>query len=249
MRILVIRHGDPDYSIDSLTEKGWREANLLADRLAGLNIRDFYCSPLGRAKDTAKPTLEKLGRQSELNILPWLCEFRGSVISPFEERRRIPWNLMPQYWSRQPDLFDKEMWLQHPLMKSGNVEAIYRETCEGMDALLEKYGYHRDGYILRCEENTDDTIVLFCHFAVGMAIIAHMTGAPLPVLWQSFFLPTSSVTTFVTEERVKGEAFFKCLQMGDTSHLYAAGEPVSSSGLFPEHYSGPEPRGVKPAKQ
>ena len=27
MNLIFIRHGDPDYSIDSLTEKGWREAN------------------------------------------------------------------------------------------------------------------------------------------------------------------------------------------------------------------------------
>ena len=33
MRILIIRHGDPDYEHDSLTEKGWREAALLADKL------------------------------------------------------------------------------------------------------------------------------------------------------------------------------------------------------------------------
>ena len=26
MRLLIVRHGDPDYSIDSLTEKGWKEA-------------------------------------------------------------------------------------------------------------------------------------------------------------------------------------------------------------------------------
>ena len=26
MKILIIRHGDPDYAADSLTEKGWREA-------------------------------------------------------------------------------------------------------------------------------------------------------------------------------------------------------------------------------
>ena len=31
MKLLIIRHGEPDYSIDSLTEKGWREAELLAD--------------------------------------------------------------------------------------------------------------------------------------------------------------------------------------------------------------------------
>ena len=33
MRILIIRHGDPDYAKDSLTEKGWREAEYLADKL------------------------------------------------------------------------------------------------------------------------------------------------------------------------------------------------------------------------
>ena len=25
MRLLIVRHGDPDYSIDSLTVKGWKE--------------------------------------------------------------------------------------------------------------------------------------------------------------------------------------------------------------------------------
>ena len=42
MRILIIRHGDPDYSIDSLTEKGFREVELLAKRLSKLNISDIY---------------------------------------------------------------------------------------------------------------------------------------------------------------------------------------------------------------
>ena len=25
MKVLIVRHGDPDYDIDSLTEKGWKE--------------------------------------------------------------------------------------------------------------------------------------------------------------------------------------------------------------------------------
>ena len=29
MKLLLIRHGDPDYTHDSLTEKGQREAELL----------------------------------------------------------------------------------------------------------------------------------------------------------------------------------------------------------------------------
>ena len=34
MRILIIRHGDPDYAHDTLTEKGHRETKLLAEKLA-----------------------------------------------------------------------------------------------------------------------------------------------------------------------------------------------------------------------
>jgi probable phosphoglycerate mutase len=33
MRILIIRHGDPYYPTDSLTEKGQREAELLSKKL------------------------------------------------------------------------------------------------------------------------------------------------------------------------------------------------------------------------
>ena len=100
MKLLIIRHGEPDYSIDSLTEKGWREAELLADRLSKLQIRDFYVSPMGRARATAKPTLERLGRTAE--VLDWLHEFRGQIINPSTGERCIPWNLAPQYWTKQP---------------------------------------------------------------------------------------------------------------------------------------------------
>ena len=234
MKILIIRHGEPDYSIDSLTEKGWREAKLLADRLGGMKIDDMYVSPLGRARDTAKPTLEKMGRNAA--VLPWLEEFRGKIVNPNTAEERIPWNLAPQYWTKQPELYDGDKWREHALFRAGDVGKIYDETAEGMDALLKKYGYVRDGGIYRCEKNDDTTIVLFCHFALGMTILAHMMHISPTVMWQCFFLPTSSVTTLITEERVPGEVFFKCLQMGDTSHLYAGGEPVSHSGLYREVY-------------
>ena len=64
MKILFIRHGDPDYEHDSVTEKGAREIELLADRLVKLDITQFYCSPLGRAKKTAEATLRRLNREA-----------------------------------------------------------------------------------------------------------------------------------------------------------------------------------------
>lgn len=99
MKLLLIRHGDPDYSIDSLTEKGWKEAEYLSQRLAKLDIKAFYVSPLGRAKDTASCTLKKLGRTAVEKT--WLREFQVQIKRPDRpERDSIPWDWLPQDWMK-----------------------------------------------------------------------------------------------------------------------------------------------------
>ena len=65
MRLIFVRHGEPDYVNDTLTEKGWREAELLAERISKWNVTKFYCSPLGRARDTASCTLKKMNRTAQ----------------------------------------------------------------------------------------------------------------------------------------------------------------------------------------
>ena len=57
MKLYIVRHGDPDYALDCLTEQGRREAELLAERMAKTEVAAFYVSPLGRARDTASLTL------------------------------------------------------------------------------------------------------------------------------------------------------------------------------------------------
>lgn len=49
MRILIIRHAEPDYTVDGLTEKGKREAALLAQRLKDTPMDRIYLSPKGRS--------------------------------------------------------------------------------------------------------------------------------------------------------------------------------------------------------
>lgn len=50
MKILIVRHADPDYSVDSLTKKGWREAEYLAERLSKLKVKDFFCFSTWQSK-------------------------------------------------------------------------------------------------------------------------------------------------------------------------------------------------------
>lgn len=61
MKLLIIRHAEPDYSIDSLTEKGWREAELLKQRLIKREIDFFLHFPFGKSKRHCKTHLGSLG--------------------------------------------------------------------------------------------------------------------------------------------------------------------------------------------
>ena len=236
MKILLIRHAEPDYSIDSLTPKGRKEAELLSRRLEKLpDVEAVCCSPLGRALDTASYTLKKTGWNCE--VLPWLREFHGHAFDK-EKGTRVPtWDYPPRMWKAHP-LFSTSDWLKEPLYADGSVGQVWQETCEGLDGLLAAHGYTRNGPIYQCEQGKRTTILLFCHFGVAMAMLSHLIDIPPLPLWQGFCMPPSSVTTLVTEERTKGEAVFRCVGLGDISHLYASDEPYSTAGLYPEIYNG-----------
>jgi probable phosphoglycerate mutase len=62
------------------------------------------------------------------------------------------------------------------------------------------------------------------------------------ILWHGLCALPSSVTTIVTEERKKGTAHWRCLEYGDTSHLYAAGEKPSFAARFCECFDNADER-------
>ena len=235
MKLLIIRHGDPDYAVDSLTEKGWREASFLKERLLCENISAFYSSPHGRARDTAKPTLDALGRKDE--VLPWLREFDAYVVDPESGEKRIAWDRLPREVNENPDYFDRVRWLETSLYRSGDVREKYDTVCDGLDTLLKKHGYVRDGFYYHAKRANTETIALFCHFGVECVLLSHLLNIAPPALWQGFTALTSSVTTVYTEEREEGTASFRCCSFGDLSHLYAHGEPPSFQARFCEVYS------------
>lgn len=230
MKIVFCRHGDPDYSIDSLTETGKREAQLLAERIAKLDVKEFYVSPLGRAKDTAQYTLDLTDRHAV--ELPWLHEFKGVVRQGL--KFTSCWDRLPSYWTEIDDYYSYDRWDSVKLMKTGNVSKEYKKVCSGIDELLLKHGYRHNGRHFDVIDSNHDTIVLFCHFAVEMAIISHIISvSPMP-LWHNFVALPTAVTTLVTEEREKGIAAFRCMEFGDTSHLYAGGAEPSFAARFCE---------------
>ncbi len=234
MKILLIRHGEPDYENDSLTEKGKREARYLAERLSGMDIRAFYVSPLGRALDTAAPTLKKMNRTAEK--CEWLREFSAPIKRPDREGTGYCWDWLPQDWTGDERFYRYDAWSDQEIMKAGEVGHEAAWVAEELDRLLASYGYVRDGHLYRVEASNHDTIVLFSHFAVGCVMIGHLIGVSPMVLWHGFCAAPSSVTTIVTEERRKGIASFRISSYGDISHLDANGEKPSFAARFSECY-------------
>ena len=235
MKLIIIRHGDPDYEHDSLTEAGFIEAELLSEKIKKMDVTAFYCSPLGRAQATSKPTLKKMGREAE--TLDWLREFPPQIQGKEgAEELSCCWDWLPTAWTVIPEFFDKDKWMNVPVYKEAGVPEAYKYVCDGLDALLEKHGYVRDGLVYRAERPNEDTVVLFCHFGLECVLLSHILNiSPVP-LWHGSCAAPTSVTTLVTEERREGVAYFRMGSFGDTSHLYVKDVEPAFAARFCETY-------------
>ena len=236
MRILIIRHGDPDYEHDTLTEKGHREAALLADRLSKDKIDYIYCSPLGRAKATCAHVSQAMGKEEEVVIKDWLQEFGAPHTLPSGEEKHVFWDLLPSFWTKIDKMYEKEGWLDQDFYRVSELGKRYDYVVKSFDELLKKHGYTRNGRLYETEQGNHDTIAFFCHFGLEVVLLSHLCHiSPIP-LAHHFGALTSSVTTLYTEEREKGFAVFRCAGFSDTGHLYAGGEDASFAARFCEVY-------------
>ncbi len=232
MKLLLIRHGDPDYAGDTLTEKGWREARLLCGRLLKLDIRALYVSPLGRARDTLKPYLEATGRK--VAVMPWMQEFPMHKPDEYTGRSHIIWDYLPAYRERFPDWDSAEGWMDAYPFGQWNVRPLVEEMWQGLDDILARHGYRREGRFYRVTAPNTDTIALVCHFGAATILLSHLLNISSMQLLHATFMAPTAVTTVLTEEQERGIAQWRTIGIGDTSHLYEAGEPLSMSGFFDE---------------
>ncbi len=239
MRILFIRHGDPDYANDNLTEQGKKEAELLASYLQKEKIDYIYSSPMGRALATALPTAKALGKEDKIVIKKYFREFNRFdtekwINFPTGDSRRTAWDMLPAYWTEQEDFYDKNKWHEADFYKAVSLKEEYDLVTKELDEVLKTHGYQRKGNYYEVINSNTDTIAIFCHFGVETVMLSHLFGISPVALWhQSIALPTA-VTTLYTEERRRGVASFRMTCFGSTAHLFVGGEAPSFAGRFCE---------------
>lgn len=232
MRLVFVRHGDPNYELDCLTSKGEREADLLSKLLKDEKIDYVYCSPLGRAKQTCEYYLKQTGKKAE--VKEWLREFDCPVFHDDDALLRYPWDYQPDFWTDEEIVYDYKKWKQFPPFVEYGIDSEYdRIICE-FDKLLAQHGYEREDNHYKVTNSNHDTIIFFCHFGLESVLLSRLLNISPFILWHHTCALTTSVTRVITEERKQGYGVFRMIGYGDLDHLRRANEPASKSALFTE---------------
>ena len=141
MRIIFVRHGEPDYEKDCLTATGRMQAQAAAERLAREGIEEIYASPNGRAAETAAYTAERLGLP--VRTLDYMHEISWG--GPGVPQEGHPWTLSDWLVAREDFDFYHADWRQHPYFKNNVAVNYLEDISRRFDALLLRQGYRHEG--------------------------------------------------------------------------------------------------------
>ena len=175
MRIIFVRHGEPDYARDCLTEEGRRQAAAAAARLAGEGISEIYASPCGRASETAAYTAARLGLP--VTTLDYMREISwGGDQIPHDGH---PWTLGDRLLEAGFDFYARD-WRAHPYFDGNAATECCERIAERFDAFLVEHGYFHEGRRFLCRGDDDRTVALFSHGGSGACVLAHLLNLPFP---------------------------------------------------------------------
>lgn len=229
MRLYVIRHADPDYPNKTITPAGHLEAKALSRRLAKEGLTRIYCSPLGRAVHTMQYTAEATGLEPKIE--DWTQELHEFDVTLDPLPRLMAWDIPGEMIRANLPCPTSDNWDQMPCLSKPILREKFQSLKEHSDAFLKGWGYERVAGRYRIVRPNRERIAVFCHGGFGLSWLAHLLEIPLPLMWSGFWLPPSSVTTVLFDERSPQWAVPRCLCVGDTSHLHEACLPIQPAGI------------------
>ena len=177
MNVYLVRHGDPDYENDSLTELGRREAEKLGEYLKYIPFTHLYSSPMGRARETCEPVARACA--IEPVVLPWLHELNG------DDGEFWVWCISVKDLAARPDL-------------ARHIESVMQEQKEMLMAewksLLAGHGYACEDGVYRVRDNGAPVIGIFAHGGLILTLLSGLLGWPLPLVYAYLDYKPSAIT-------------------------------------------------------
>lgn len=227
MLLYIIRHGDPIYVTDTLTERGKEQAEAVGRRMAKSGIDRIFTSPMGRAKETAAPACRLLGLEAEVE--EWAHEIGDERLTPFPDGSRQSITNLPSYAFREngnEDLSYADAFTCPGVAESGMQKA--RDYIEENGRIfLEKLGYREENGIYRILRPNEEKVALFCHTAFARTWLSVLLHIPLHIVWAGISITHTGVTVLEFRNYKSGFTAPRCLCLSDTSHLYAHGPDMT----------------------
>ena len=222
MLLYIVRHGDPIYETDTLTERGKLQAEAVGKRMFDAKIDKIFSSPMGRAKETADPACRLLGL--EKIIEPWAHEIGDERLTPFPDGKLKSVSFVQNTYYRENgniNLPYERSYECQGINQSRMKDAVERiEKCG--NEFLERLGYKEENGIYKILRNNEEKVALFCHAAFGRAWISTLLHIPLHIMWSSFAYTHTGVTVIEFANNENGITAPRCLCYSDISHLYAS---------------------------
>jgi probable phosphoglycerate mutase len=232
MLLYIIRHGEPDYVTDSLTENGKKQAEALAERLCTHGFDEIYSSPLGRAIQTAQPTCERLGIAHQIE--DWMSESTAwDELSVADGCGTRNWAFSCQNTELLGKDYTIEDWHTNPVFAPCTAALDgYRRITARSDEFMARLGYKRDGRLYTVTAPNDRRIAAFCHHGFGTTWLSHLLSVPPHIFWSGFDIAHSGVTILEWKNNPDGLTAPTCVCLSDVSHIYSANLPLRAAIEF-----------------
>ena len=219
MRIVFVRHGEPDYARDCLTERGRIQAAAAAERLRDEGIEEIWSSPMGRARETAAATSKVL--DLPVKTLDYMRELRwGSIDGTPVPADGHPWDLADEMAGQGWDLTNPG-WREHPFFANNLVTANADFVAAKTDEWLLSLGYARNGAYYWCTRTDSEqrTVALFSHGGSSAAAMGHILNLTFPYACALFHLEFTGITV-IRLARKPGAQTLPCLELcNDGRHI------------------------------
>lgn len=220
VRILFVRHGDPNYRDDCLTPLGHLQADAAGERLLGEPIDRIYCSTCGRALETAGHIVARMGIDfAQVQKLPFMEEIDwGSNDGAPLEMNGHPW-MISDSMAQQGQSLLQDGWQENELFRRNIVGGFCQKVGDAFDALLETLGYTREGAFYRVGQPVCENVLLVSHAGSSTAVFARLFNLPLPFAF-SFYRPAFTSVSSVTFAGEPGSLIAPTLSLlNDAKHI------------------------------
>ncbi len=173
MKLLIVRHGDPDYSIDSLTPEGLARGGAAqgqADeaRCCGVLLLAARQGE-GHFKSDAQRARQNGGDIRLASRVRRLCNRPGERGAHLFLGQNACVS-----GAKTTTITTRTSGYPPRFTAAGMCPKNTKTVCDGIDELLARHGYIHDGKIYRVERENSDTVVLFCHFGVECVLLSRI---------------------------------------------------------------------------